>query len=274
MSSLFRSVGKKMVVLLALMLLFVVLTLIANKSLLLNSKWLYVLSAPLAVVFLIVQNRFNLRSIYIAITVYGFMYVLYTPVFSPIDEAAHFDYIIKLLYDHRIPVISGLIDTNKLATVSGYAIPGTGTLQYEAVHPPLYYFIGSLFVYPVQSNLAISLISLRMLGLCFLLISAHYAIKSYLFLIEKYKWERNDALFVILALLFYTNPSILTRMITVSNESLVVCLSSILIYLMIKIVQFPDSKRYIRWIAFVSGCLILTKITSVIFILPMVLFIL
>lgn len=213
--------------------------------------------------------KYKLISLYFIVFLYGLIYILLVPVFSPIDEAAHFDYINKIMFEHKLPLISDLIDVSRLSEVSSYAVPVS--LQYEAVHPPIYYFLGSLIVYPFQDYPSLSLIILRLVGLLLLLTSLYFTIKTFSILSKYFKWYVNEVLFTSILLLLYTNPGIVTRMVTVSNESLTVCLFSLLIYLMVEFVITSHSVKKLRVISIITGCLVLTKITSVVIIVPLLL---
>jgi|GEM_PF-2400795 len=217
-------------------------------------------------------KRFELKFLYVAVVVYGLAYLMFTPVFSPIDEAAHFDYVYKIVQEHRLPLLSDIINTAQLQAISGYALPGEGTLQYEAVHPPLYYVLSAIIIWPIHSHLLLSFFVIRGMGLLLLLITLYYAVQTYKLMTQSYGADRNHFLFISLGLLFFTNSSIMTRMLTVSNESLAVCLGSILIYRLIKLLsEQVYSNKEIYIVSLLSGGLVLTKITAAALLFPAVL---
>ena len=87
-----------------------------------------------------------------AIVVVGVATALRFPVFSPIDERAHYDYVQAVAEDARLPVITDLVSAETLAVNDGVyprtALPpaaerGLGGQSYEAFQPPLYYLLAT-----------------------------------------------------------------------------------------------------------------------------------
>ncbi|WP_342479121.1 hypothetical protein NYE24_16685 [Paenibacillus sp. FSL H7-0350] len=191
----------------------------------------------------------------------GCYYILFIPLFSPIDEGAHFDYILHIVQNHKLPLLSDVINTRGLYKVTGNLVPSN--YQYEAVHPPLYYLISAVIVFVFQKNLLLSVIMLRAFGIFLILVVFYFGNKTYEELVRKNIIQRNDLLFRSVALAFFLNPGFVTRMISISNEQLIVCIMTILIYSIVKIVGSPPSFKQIFFLSLLSAAMILTKFTSI-----------
>ncbi|QWU15809.1 hypothetical protein SAMN04487895_10226 [Paenibacillus sophorae] len=222
-------------------------------------------------VVIILLKQIKYRELtYIMFALLGLYYILFLPFFSPIDEGAHFDYILHIIQQHKLPTLYDIINTNELYKVTGELVPSN--TQYEAVQPPLYYLVSSLLAALFQKSLIFSVIMLRVFGIVLILLTYFFIQKTYLELVRTNIIEKNDHLFHAVSLLFFLNPGFMTRMITISNEQLVVFLMSVLIFYIVKILGEKHSFKHLTYLSLITAAMILTKFTSIYIIGVIILF--
>jgi hypothetical protein len=225
------------------------------------NKFYYLISSVLLVLFiLLVIKNSRMLNIYIILGCLGSIYILVTPYFSPIDEGAHFDYIMHIVRNHRLPNLFDQINTNILNEVTKFSVPSN--LQYEAVHPPLYYLLSAIIVYPFKSNLVVGFFILRFTGLGMMLLTLYFIVKSYEKIVIRKIVCKNDHVFKLIVLVVFMSPGFTTRMLTLNNEQLVVLLSSVLFYFLTKYDALYIGLKQTFVLSVVSALMILTKFTS------------
>jgi len=234
---------------------------IVNSEDAIESQYLYYTLMIIITLSIYLISKHKLLSAFIVITIlFGVLYILMTPITSPVDEGAHYDYIRKM-NTFKLPTLFDTIDAGLLSSISQYSVP-YGT-QYEAVHPPLYYFVTSLLTKVVYSTPIVQFVSIRFFGLGMLVGSLCFLLKTVKFLGQRTSLEYLDVLgFGVLSLLIL-NPGIITRMSTISNESLTVFLFCAATYILVKMSFEPQIKtRKVVSISVVAAALILTKLTT------------
>lgn len=223
-------------------------------------QYYYLISMFIFTFGILLLKMFKELSIYIIIIICGILVAILTNFYSPIDESTHFYYIIYLVKYHKIPTLKTAIDSGILASITEYNVPG-GYLN-EAFQPPLYYAIGAIIYMLTPGSLKIKFFALRFFGVFCILVSIYFTLKTYKFLVNRKVIKQNDFLVHALILLFTLTPGFLLRMITVSNEHLIVPLASIFTYLLI-VFYYEDtlkSKVNIFILSALTAALFLTKI--------------
>ncbi|WP_046216451.1 hypothetical protein [Paenibacillus wulumuqiensis] len=225
-------------------------------------EYINYLIAPLIVSFVFISSYYLhlKKAAYLMMLIIVGFYFITIPFYSPIDEGAHFDIILHIAHTASLPILSDNIDSSLLMQLTGNNVPGG--LQYEAVHPPLYYLLGALLIFPFKSSIVISFFVLRMLGAIMLAFTLYIAFKIYSYFTKK-SINKTNNIFVFLFMAFYMNPAFITRMLTISNESLVVVLFTLLFYFIIRFQHIQWSKRHIYILAILTALLILTKFTTI-----------
>jgi len=91
-------------------------------------------------------------ALYVAL---GMLYALQTPVWQTPDEPAHYNYIMFLLQEHRLPVLRmGDFPAQYLEQLKTARFPPDmpiTSLRYESHQPPLYYALAALVVYLIAA---------------------------------------------------------------------------------------------------------------------------
>lgn len=220
----------------------------------------YCMSIFISGVIMILFKVYGLNSIYVVVCIYGLLLLFINPYYSPIDEGAHFDYINHIIEFKKLPTLYDYIDSNQLSKITSNAIPGG--MQYEAVHPPLYYLIGSGIGFFLKDEL-LRFFSLRVLGLFFILASIYLIIKIYNYLCNKELCDKDDFCLYSVIILLTISPGFLTRMTTISNEHLVVLLMCVFFtYYIKRMINNNFRGKEIITLSIISISLILTKLTA------------
>ncbi|MFM9328690.1 ArnT family glycosyltransferase [Paenibacillus mesotrionivorans] len=203
----------------------------------------------------------DMKMIIIFLLLIASVYFIFIPSFSPVDEDAHFDYIMHIVRHRDIPTLFDKIDLDYISQTSNLINAPTGTIQYEAVHPPLYYLMAAVIAL-FSSHVTVSFYMIRMLGLICFGLTIYLIIKSYKELVEQKVVSENAPLFYGILILFFMSPGIITRMITISNEHLAVLLCTGIFAFWIK---FHFNKRFVHLISFsvLTGMVIITKLTTI-----------
>ncbi|HEY6837272.1 MAG TPA: hypothetical protein VI389_00880, partial [Geobacteraceae bacterium] len=222
----------------------------------------------------LVSFRFvSVRAIYPVLLLAGLYTTLVFTPYSKVDEDAHFDYINAIYREHRLPVISQGYHTADLLTLSremgdplfklNYAWFGK---RYIAVHPPLYYLVGSggaALVSIFTKSVAIRFFLLRFMGVLLSLLTAFFVIKTYGFLVEHSKIRRNDLLLLGVMMVLFLSPGYQSALIPLNNDQLTVPLASLFLFLVTKAVCSDSvDGRGMVLLALLAALLFLTKVTT------------
>lgn len=210
---------------------------------------------------LILVNKSKLhKSYFICVTiVVALIWAISVPVYSPIDEGAHFSYINYICDYGKLPVISDVMNSEQLGLVSDYNVP-VG-IMYEAVHPPVYYLLMALMC-SCFNNVSVRFWLCRTIGVVFLacMVSVLYRWIEYLCEKEVIN-EEQKTLFLKIALVTCLMPGLLTRFVLVTNEGLVTLLATVCLYKLTKcLFEGITFGGGIKISVFIALCF-LTKIT-------------
>ncbi|WIM39762.1 hypothetical protein PO903_02440 [Paenibacillus sp. PK4536] len=221
----------------------------------------FIFPSILFTVYLGIFYFYSSKFFYFAIFFMVILYFVFIPFYSPIDEGAHFDIILHIAQTKSFPILFDNINSSLLMQLTGNNVPGG--LQYEATHPPFYYLIGALCILPFKNSILISFFILRILDVLILAVTFVIVMKVYTILVTKKKIIEQPIVLMLLFISFFINPAFITRMITISNESLVVVLFSVLFYLVIRFENTVLSYKQIIILAVLSVVLLLTKFTTI-----------
>jgi 4-amino-4-deoxy-L-arabinose transferase-like glycosyltransferase len=204
-----------------------------------------------------------------AIVVFGAITALKFPFLSPIDEAAHLDYVRVIAEDHRLPVLgedrmgypvlalNAQQDPNASPPPKVERPPGLPGQSYEAFEPPLYYLLAApTFVVTDDWGHRVKLV--RLLDLGFLLAAAAVL---YLLAGRALGEARLIGFSAALAVLMW--PGVVVRSITVSNAALELLLASAFLYASWRADEDRDG-RALLGAGVVLGLGLLTKLTLVV----------
>jgi 4-amino-4-deoxy-L-arabinose transferase-like glycosyltransferase len=187
-------------------------------------------------------------------------------VFSPIDEAAHFEYVRTIAQEHRLPVLGkdkmsfavlAVAESRDPNTHPRIARPsGLGGQSYEAFEPPLYYLLATPAFY-VSNSWRAKVTIVRLFNLVLLL-----AALPILYLLARRALPDAHLLGFSGALLAVMWPGVIVRAATVSSAALEVLLTSAFLFALWR----ADEDRDDRWVlgaAALLGLCLLTKLTLV-----------
>lgn len=208
-------------------------------------------------------ERINLRWALCVIGILGILWTINMPVFSPVDEAAHYLYVDYICENHRLPVISEMMNSDLISALAGEATVNIPEgIMYEAVHPPLYYVCMALLCNWFEWT-AVRFWICRFVGIILLLGVTCVIFKwcNYLLKQEIIKKEEQTNL-LLAAMIILCCPGILTRFGTVSNEGLAVLLVSMCLYQFTKVIFEGISKKKFLFLSILIVCAVLTKITT------------
>ena len=199
----------------------------------------------------------------VAIAVFGSFTIARYPLWSVIDEGAHFDNIVYIAAHGSYPVLGKALASPQELAIGQRRYPrrttinpktdGVAGLSYEAFQPPLYYYIAapvSLF----SANYHTKAILLRYFGLILLVIAiALFARLSRHVLKERWLLGLGGGLLV------FFMPGVLVRMVTISNINLAIPLA-VLIVTELWIVWERQSSRRLLVCGLLVGCGVLTDL--------------
>jgi hypothetical protein len=221
------------------------------------------------------QNRIGLMLAGLFI-VLGLGYNYYTPLWVPPDEERHLAYCEYIAQNKRLPHLD--------ASEEGLHIA-------QALHPPLYYLIGSLFC-SAEDELILQKVSIndgpgytiivppankdapsyareansaRRIRLISLLLGGLTVYLTFIIILNFLPGDTTVA--AIGALLVATNPQFLHISASVSNESLSTALATLYLLILINYLKSPRSKFFYQTVSgIVLGCCLLTKISTILYV--------
>ena len=160
----------------------------------------------------------------IAVVVFAAITVARYPMWSPVDEGAHFENVIYVAQHGTFPVLGKtLAGEQELAIAQGVypahttinpRTDGLAGLAYEAFQPPLYYYAAAPVTF-LSSNYHTKAVLLRVLGL--LLAVASIALFARL---SRRVLRRKWLLGLAAGMLVFLMPGLILRMVTISNMNL------------------------------------------------------
>lgn len=224
-----------------------------------NICLLYLYYILFAYILYKVLESYSFHRIWILAFFYAIFICFFVPIYSPIDESSHFDYVLTLSYDHVLPNMLTEINVNRLSM--GLGISGIFPWNHEAVQPPIYYIFISFLTMFIKNNI-IKLYVIRFLGFAILVSTSFLIYKSIELLKSNFSLLYDQKTFNYLLFIIGFNPGIIIRFCTVSNESLAVFFSTLLIYIFINIVV-SSKKCYIYYSLILMPITFLTKNTTI-----------
>ncbi len=162
----------------------------------------------------------------IAIIVFGAITIQRYPLWSPVDEGAHFDNVIYVAAHGSYPVLGKTLASEQELAIGQGRYPrhttinprtfGLGGLTYEAFQPPLYYYVAAP-VSLLSGNYHTKAILLRYFGLLLLLVSVGLLAR-----LSRHVLARWWILGLAGGLLVFLMPGVIVRMVTISDVNLAV----------------------------------------------------
>jgi 4-amino-4-deoxy-L-arabinose transferase-like glycosyltransferase len=199
----------------------------------------------------------------VAIAVFGSITIARYPLWSVIDEGAHYDNIIYIAAHGSYPVLGKALASPQELAISQGRYPrhttinpktdGVAGLTYEAFQPPLYYYVAAP-VSLLSSNYHTKAILLRYFGLILLLIAIGLFAR-----LSRHVLKERWLLGLAGGLLVFFMPGVLVRMVTISNINLAIPLA-ILIVTELWIAWERQSSRRLLVCGFLVGCGVLTDL--------------
>lgn len=217
---------------------------------------IFLISIPLAVI-ITKTGKVNKYCFILVIMVVASIWAISVPIYSPIDESAHFSYINYICDYGKLPIISDMIDSEQLRLVSDHNV--SVSIMYEAVHPPIYYLLMALLCSPF-TNVTIRFWICKVAGVVFLCGLASVLYRWIDFLVQKEVIKNKDVMlrFVLITCLM---PGLLTRFLTISNESLATLLVTYVLYRFTKCLFEGINFKDVIGISVLVAICFLTKIT-------------
>jgi 4-amino-4-deoxy-L-arabinose transferase-like glycosyltransferase len=199
----------------------------------------------------------------VAIAVFGSITIARYPLWSVIDEGAHYDNVIYVAAHGSYPVLGkSLASPEELAIGQGrYPRPttinpktdGVSGLDYEAFQPPLYYYVAAP-VSLLSSNYHTKAILLRAFGLVLLMVAIGLFAR-----LSRHVLKDQWLLGLAGGLLVFFMPGVLVRMVTISDINLAVPLA-VLTVTELWIAWERQSHRRLLLCGFLVGCGVLTDL--------------
>ncbi len=226
------------------------------------TRWFYVISAVVAglCIFFACRN-YNFFKLYASILLSLFaLSSLVDLGYSPIDEAAHFEYAVHLFNTWTLPVLGEqyLWDASAVNSVN-FCETNPGTINHEAMQGPVYYIFLALFGSAIKDSTA-CFIAFRIIGLLLVACTAVGLNKltRSLFGLS----VSQSQVCRLLMLLTILSPGYLYRAARLNNEIMVCFLFAVLLYQFF--LSFKDNRTYRYWlVSLLSVLLFLTKSTAI-----------
>ncbi len=208
------------------------------------SRWRFLLkktaSPTLALIVAIclwAAPRLKLFTIALAFALLASYAALTQPVYSVLDEGAHFAYVWYLLEHGTLPLTSMVQPANaQLALMHELQKPELTPPAfpfYEAVQPPIFYAICAIVmgsVYGLVQSIAVAFFATRLVGVAMVSAAVCMMIKSYLLATERGVFARDDRIYACALGALVLTPSTLLFSYGISNDHLVTLLGALSCY--------------------------------------------
>jgi 4-amino-4-deoxy-L-arabinose transferase-like glycosyltransferase len=199
----------------------------------------------------------------VAIALFGSITIARYPLWSVIDEGAHYDNIIYIAAHGSYPVLGKTLASPEELAIGQGRYPrhttinpktdGVAGLSYEAFQPPLYYYMAAP-VSLLSSNYHTKAIILRYFGLILLMVAIGLFAR-----LSRHVLKERWLLGLAGGLLVFFMPGVLVRMVTISNINLAIPLA-VLIVTELWIAWERQSHRRLLVCGFLVGCGVLTDL--------------
>lgn len=180
--------------------------------------------------------------------------------YSPVDEAAHFEYAVHLFNTWTLPVLGEqyLWDADAVNSVN-FCETTPGTINHEAMQGPVYYIFLALFGSAIKDSTA-CFIAFRIIGLLLAVCTA-VGLNKLTRSLFGLSVSQSPAC-RLLMLLTILSPGYLYRAARLNNEIMVCFLFAVLLYQFF--LSFKDNRTYRYWlVSLLSVLLFLTKSTAI-----------
>jgi hypothetical protein len=198
-----------------------------------------------------------------AVVVFATITILRHPLWSVVDEGAHFDNIVYVAEHGSYPVLGKTLASEQELAIGQGVYPkhttinprtfGLGGLTYEAFQPPLYYYVAAP-VFFLSGNYHTKAILLRFFGLVLLVTSIALFAR-----LSRHVLRKRWLLGLSGGLLVFLMPGVVVRMVTISDVNLAVPLA-ILTVTELWITWQRQSSRRLVLCGFLVGCCALTDL--------------
>jgi 4-amino-4-deoxy-L-arabinose transferase-like glycosyltransferase len=199
----------------------------------------------------------------VAIVVFGAITIQRYPLWSPVDEGAHFDNVIYVAAHGSYPVLGKTLASEQELAIGQGVYPrhttinprtdGLVGLSYEAFQPPLYYYLAAP-VSLLSGDYHTKAILLRYFGLLLLVVSI-----ALLARLSRHVLGQRWLLGLSAGLLIFLMPGFLVRMVTISDMNLAVPMV-LLIVTELWITWQDQSPRRLLICGALVGCGVLTDL--------------
>jgi 4-amino-4-deoxy-L-arabinose transferase-like glycosyltransferase len=168
-----------------------------------------------------------------AVFVFAIITIFRYPLWSIVDEGAHFDNIAYIAEHGSYPVLGKALASEQELAIGQGVYPrhttinprtfGLGGLSYEAFQPPLYYYLATP-VFFVSGNYHTKAIALRFFGL--FLLACSIALFARL---SRHVLKKRWLLGLSGGLLIFLMPGVIVRMVTISDVNLAIPLAILIV---------------------------------------------
>ena len=184
-----------------------------------------------------------------AIAVFGIFTVARFPIWSPIDEGAHYAYVQEIAEHGRLPVLGKSHISTQVDTITQGQSPsrllldpfirGLEPQSYEAFQPPLYYLLAAP-VFVAVPGYVHKVYALRSFDLLLLVLSAGLALQLCRTVLGT-RWRFAGPL----VLTVFLMPGVVVRSVTVSNAALELPLALLFFILFVRAWDNPTGRRLV-----------------------------
>lgn len=199
----------------------------------------------------------------VCMVTFGVITIQRYPLWSSVDEGAHFDNVIYVAAHGTYPVLGKTPASEQELAIGQHLYPkrttinprtfGLGGLSYEAFQPPLYYYVAAP-VSLLSGNYHTKAILLRYFGLLLLAVSV-----ALLARLSRHVLRQRWLLGLAGGMLIFLMPGVLVRMVTISDGNLAVPLA-ILTVTELWIAWDRQSAQRLLVCGLLIGCCVLTDL--------------
>jgi 4-amino-4-deoxy-L-arabinose transferase-like glycosyltransferase len=199
----------------------------------------------------------------IAVMFFAVTTIIHYPLWSPVDEGAHFDNIVYIAEHGSYPVLGKALASEQELAIGRGVYPkrttinprtdGLAGLSYEAFQPPLYYYLATPLFF-LSGNYHTKAIILRFFGLFLLAVSIALFAR-----LSRHVLKERWLLGLAGGLLIYLMPGVIVRMVTISDINLALPLASLIVTELWIAWERRSSVRLLLC-GFLVGCGVLTDL--------------
>jgi hypothetical protein len=196
----------------------------------------------------------------VAIVVFGVFTVARFPIWSPIDEGAHYAYVQEVAEHGRLPILGKTHVSSQVDAITQHQAPsrllldpfirGLEPQSYEAFQPPLYYAVASPIFLAVPGYLN-KVYALRSFDLVLLVAAAVLALQLCRTVLGA-NWRFAGPLVLSVFLL----PGLVVRSVTVSNAALELPLALLFFVVFARTWDKPTTRRLLVLSVVLAACLL------------------